>query len=132
MKSIQNINEFLKEAKVYYLATVEGDLPRVRPYGAYILYEDNLYVMALGHTNATKQLEKNPNAEICALNGLTLRIECKLVEDHRQEVKDAMLEAHPEFKSFAGENGENVVMYRITDATASFYKFMELVDTCKF
>ena len=90
----------LEGAKTYYLATVEGAQTRVRPYGTYVVYDDKLYIMAFYHTNAIKQIEHNLKAEICALHGLTLRIECKLVEDNRQEVKDALLNKMPVLNLF--------------------------------
>ncbi|MDE6770119.1 MAG: pyridoxamine 5'-phosphate oxidase family protein [Muribaculaceae bacterium] len=132
MEKLKKIEELLEGAKTYYLATVEGAQPRVRPYGAYVVYDDKLYIMAFYHTNATKQIEHNPKAEICALHGLTLRIECKLVEDNRQEVKDALLNKMPVLKPILGEKAEQAVMYQVTDAKASFYKMMELVESYEF
>ena len=132
MDNIKKVYNFLEEAKTFYLATVEGDQPRVRPYGAFVMFEDKLYIMAFARTAATRQVEQNPKAELCAFKGQTLRIECKLVEDVRQEVKDAMLEKMPSLKAALGEKGENAVMLRVTDATATFYKIMEPVETITF
>lgn len=132
MEVSQKISEFLDSAKVYYLATVEGDQPRVRPYGAHILYDGKIYVMAFYHSNATRQLEQNPKAEICAFHGETLRVECELVEDKRPEVKEALLNKYPELKGALGEHAENAVMYEVKNATATFYKMMEEMESCKF
>ncbi len=132
MDNAKRVYDFLQEAKTFYLATVEGDQPRVRPYGAFVMFEDKLYIMAFARTAATRQVEQNPKAEICAFKGQTLRIECKLVEDARQEVKDAMLEKMPSLKAGLGEKGENAVMLRVTDATATFYQIMEPVETLTF
>jgi len=132
MESLNKVYNFLEEAKTFYLATVEGDQPRVRPYGAFVLFEDQLFIMAFARTAATRQVGQNPKAEICAFKGQTLRIECKLVEDDRQEVKNAMMEKMPSLKASLGENGENAVMLRVTDATATFYKIMEPVETVTF
>lgn len=129
---IKKVFEFLQSAGTFYLATVEGDQPRVRPYGAMLLFEDKIYIMAFGQTNATRQIEANQKAEICAFKGLTLRIECKLVEDNRAEVGRALIEKMPVLKPALGENGENGVMYYLTDATANFFKMMELVETIQF
>lgn len=132
MEAVQKVHEFLDNAKTYYLATVEGDQPRVRPYGAELFYNGKLYIMAMGETNATRQIAQNPKAEICAFKGQTLRIECKLVKDERPEVVEALLKAQPTFKAAIGEKGEKAVMYEVTEATASFFKFSELIETVKF
>lgn len=132
MEAINKVFEFLQNAGTFYLATVEGDQPRVRPYGAMMLFEGRIYIMAFGQTNATHQLASNPKAEICAFKGQTLRIECKLVEDNRPETRKALVEKMPVLKAALGENGENGVMYYLAEATASFFKMMELVETIKF
>lgn len=99
MKPIEIVFDFLQSAGTFYLATVEGDQPRVRPYGAMMLFEDKIYIMAFGVTNATRQIAANPKAELCAFKGMTLRIECKLVEDNRPEEgshrEDARTETRP-------------------------------------
>lgn len=132
MESVQKVYDFLENAKTFYLATVEGDQPRVRPYGAMLLYEGRIYIMAFGQTNATRQIARNPKAEICAFHGQTLRIECLLAEDNRPEVGKALVDKMPSLKAALGDNGENGVMYYLKDATATFYKVMEPVETVKF
>ncbi|WP_278984717.1 pyridoxamine 5'-phosphate oxidase family protein [Segatella bryantii] len=132
MEDIQKVFDFLQKAGTFYLATVEGDQPRVRPYGAMLLFEGKIYIMAFGKTNATRQIADNQKAEICAFKGKTLRIECKLVEDNRQEVGRALVEKMPILKDALGENGENGVMYYLKDAKADFFKMMELEETICF
>ena len=114
------------------MATVEGDQPHVRPYGAMLYFEDKIYIMAFGKTDATRQIAANPKAEICAFKGQTLRIECTLVEDNRPEVGRALVDKMPSLKAALGENGENGVMYYLKDAKANFFKLMELVETVTF
>ena len=132
MEGIEKVFGFLEDAKTFYLATVEGDQPRVRPYGAMLFFEGKIYIMAFGKTNATRQIAANQKAEICAFKGRTLRIECKLVEDNRPEVGKALVDKMPVLKPALGENGENGVMYYLKDATANFFKMMELDETVKF
>ena len=132
MESVNKVFEFLQNAGTFYLATVEGDQPRVRPYGAMMLYEGKIYVMAFGETNATRQIASNPKAEICAFKGQTLRIQCKLLEDNRPETQKALIEKMPVLKPALGENGEHGVMYYLADATATFFKMMEPVETVTF
>ncbi|MBR6415265.1 MAG: pyridoxamine 5'-phosphate oxidase family protein [Bacteroidales bacterium] len=132
MEAINKVFEFLQNAGTFYLATVDGDQPRVRPYGAMMIFEGKIYIMAFGKTNATLQIAANPKAEICAFKGQTLRIECKLTEDSRPETQKALIEKMPVLKPALGENGENGVMYYLSDATATFFKMMEPVETVKF
>lgn len=132
MEGIEKVFGFLEDAKTFYLATVEGDQPRVRPYGAMLFFEGKIYIMAFGKTNATRQIANNAKAEICAFNGKTLRIECKLVEDNRPEVGKALVDKMPSLKAALGENGENGVMYYLADAKANFFKLMELEETITF
>ena len=132
MESTKKVYDFLEKAGTFYLATTEGDQPRVRPYGAMLYYEDKIYIMAFGKTNATKQLAANPKAEICAFKGQTLRIACTLVEDNRPEVGKALVDKMPVLKPALGENGENGVMYYLKYAKADFFKMMELVETVNF
>ena len=132
MEAVNKVFEFLQNAGTFYLATVEGDQPRVRPYGAMMIFEGKIYIMAFGKTNATLQIAANPKAEICAFKGQTLRIECKLTEDSRPETQKALIEKMPVLKPALGENGENGVMYYLSDATATFFKMMETVETVEF
>ena len=132
MEGIKKVYDFLENAGTFYLATVEDDKPRVRPYGALLMFDGRIYIMAFGQTNATRQIAENNNAEICAFKGQTLRIECKLVQDDNPEVAKALIDKMPALKPALGENGENGVMYYLTDATATFYKIMEPVETISF
>ena len=132
MEASKKVFDFLEKAGTFYLATVEGDQPRVRPYGAMLYYEDKIYIMAFGKTNATRQIAENPKAEICAFKGQTLRIACTLVEDNRPEVGKALVEKMTMLKLVLGENGENGVMYYLKDAKADFFKMMELVESVTF
>ncbi len=132
MEEAKKVYDFLEKAGTFYLATVEGDQPRVRPYGALLYFEDRIYIMAFGKTNATRQIANNPKAEICAFKGQTLRIECTLVEDNRPEVGKALVAKMPSLKAALGENGENGVMYYIKDAKADFFKLMELAESVTF
>ena len=132
MEASKKVFDFLEKTGTFYLATVEGDQPRVRPYGAMLYYEDKIYIMAFGKTNATRQIAENPKAEICAFKGQTLRIACTLVEDNRPEVGKALVEKMTMLKLVLGENGENGVMYYLKDAKADFFKMMKLVETVTF
>ena len=88
--------------------------------------------MAFGQTNATRQIAENNKAAICTFKVQTLRIECKLVRDDNPEVAKALIDKMPALKPALGENGKNGVMYYLYDATATFYKIMEPVETFTF
>lgn len=122
----------MDKAGVYFLATVDGDQPHVRAYGTSLLFEGQLYIMAFNHTAAIDQLRANPKAEIAAFKGKQLRMTCKLVEDPRQELKDAMAAKMPSLKDAAGERNQNFIMLRVTDATATISDLAGHSDTCTF
>ena len=132
MEGIEKVYDFLEKAGTFYLATVEADQPHVRPYGAILLFEDKIYIMAFGNTNTTRQIASNPKVEICAFTGQTLRIECDLVEDRRPEVGKALVDKMPVLKPALGEHGEHGVMYYLKNAKADFFNMMELVETITF
>ena len=93
---MKKVEEFLKNAETYYLATVEGDQPRVRPFGTIHIFEDKLYIQTGKVKDVSKQLHANPKAEICAFkDGQWLRVAGELVEDDRLEAKQSMLDAYP-------------------------------------
>lgn len=132
MKAVKQVYDFMDKANVYYLATVENDQPHVRTYGTSLLFDDQLYIMAFNHTAAIDQLRANPKAEIAAFKGKQLRLTCKLHEDARQELKDAMVAKMPSLKSMAGEHNQNFIMLRITDATAIISDLAGNSDTYVF
>ena len=94
MAAIEKVYNFLKEAQTYYLATVEGDQPRVRPFGTINIFEGKLYIQTGRVKDVAKQLAANPKAEICAFkDGVWVRVAGELVDDDRVEPKKAMLDA---------------------------------------
>ncbi|MBO4623714.1 MAG: pyridoxamine 5'-phosphate oxidase family protein [Bacilli bacterium] len=123
-KELEEIVNFLDEAKTYYLATVDGDKPRVRPFGTALVYEDKLYIQTGKVKDVSKQISKNHNVEICAfLNGKWLRLSGKLVNDDRREVKKAMLDKMPVLRGMYSEDDDNTQVLYFTDATAKFCSF---------
>jgi uncharacterized pyridoxamine 5'-phosphate oxidase family protein len=125
--------EFLKNASVYYLATIEGDQPRVRPFGTVNVFEDKLYVQTGKIKPVSRQLAANPKAEICAFaNGAWIRIACELVEDDRLEAKRSMLDAYPNLRSMYNENDGNTQVFFMKNATATFYAFGKENEVIKF
>jgi len=93
---MERVEKFLKEAETYYLATMEGDQPRVRPFGTIHIFDGKLYIQTGKKKEVSKQLHINPKAEICAFkNGEWLRVSGELIEDDRREARQSMLDAYP-------------------------------------
>ena len=121
---MERVEKFLKEAETYYLATVEGDQPRVRPFGTAHIFEGKLYIQTGKVKDVSKQLHQNPKAEICAFkNGEWLRVSGKLIEDNRNEARQSMLDAYPGLqKMYKADDGNTEVFY-FENATAIFSSF---------
>ena len=121
---MNRVVEFLKKAGTYYLATVEGDQPRVRPFGTAHVFEGRLYIQTGKGKKVSDQLLANPKAEICAFTGGTwLRVAGELIEDDRVEARQSLLDAYPSLqKMYAADDGRTQVFY-FQNATATFYSF---------
>lgn len=118
---METVYNFLKEANTYYLATIEGDQPRVRPFGTIDLFEDRLYIQTGKSKDVYKQIEANPKVEICACSGLDwLRVSATLVPDDRVEAKKHMLDAYPHLRNMYDENDDNTIVLYLKDAKATF------------
>lgn len=95
-KNLERVVDFLKQANTYYLATVEGDQPRVRPFGTAHVYEGRLYIQTGKVKEVSRQMLANPKVEICAfMKGEWIRVSGELVEDDRVEARQSMLDAYP-------------------------------------
>jgi len=130
---MEEVFKFLKEAKVYYLATVEGDQPRVRPFGTAEIFEGKLYIQTGKKKDVSKQLQANPKAEICAcMDGRWLRVACTLVRDDRIEAKADMLDKNPNLKSMYSADDDNTEVLYLKDAVATFSSFTEPPRTVRF
>ena len=115
---------FLKEAGVYYLATAEGDQPRVRPFGTAHIFEGKLYIQTGRVKPCSQQLAANPKAEICAFkDGAWLRVCGELIEDDRVEARASMLDAYPNLRAMYNENDGNTQVLYFRNATATFASF---------
>ena len=130
---MERVCKFLKEAGVYYLATVEGDQPRVRPFGTAHIFEGKLYIQTGKVKPTSKQLAANPKAEICAFhNGAWIRIAGELVEDDRLEAKKSMLDAYPELRNMYDENDGNTQVLYFKNAVATISSFGAAPETITF
>lgn len=130
---MKEVQEFLKEAGVYYLATIDGDKPRVRPFGTAEIFEDHLYIQTGKSKEVYKQIEKNNNVEISAFkDGKWIRVEGKLIPDNRIEAKKDMLDKNPTLRGMYDENDENTIVLYFENGKATISSFTEAPRVIEF
>ena len=130
---MQRAVDFLKNAEVYYLATVDGDQPRVRPFGTAHVFEGKLYIQTGKVKDVSKQIHANPKVEVCAFkDGQWLRIAGELVEDDRREARQSMLDAYPSLQGMYSADDGNTEVFYFKNATATFSSFTAPPETIKF
>ncbi len=130
---MKRVHDFLKMAEVYYLATVEGDQPRVRPFGTVNEFEGKLYIQTGKVKPTSHQLMANPKAEICAFHeGAWIRIACELVEDDRYEARKSMLDAYPNLRTMYSEDDGNTQVFYMQNVKATFSAFGKPSETVEF
>ncbi|MBQ1538659.1 MAG: pyridoxamine 5'-phosphate oxidase family protein, partial [Ruminococcus sp.] len=113
--------------------TVEGDQPRVRPFGTIDVFEDKLYIQTGKVKDVSKQLQANPKAELCAFkDGVWLRVSGELVRDDRTEPKAHMLDNYPELKAMYSAEDDNTEVLYFKNATATFSSFTSAPRTIEF
>ena len=130
---MERVVKFLKDAEVYYLATVDGDQPRVRPFGTAHIFEGRLYIQTGKVKDVSKQLMANPKAEICAFkNGEWIRVAGELIEDDRVVARQSMLDAYPSLQNmYAADDGNTQVFY-FRNATATISAFTHEPEVIRF
>ncbi len=130
---MREVYDFLKQCGTYYLATVDGDQPRVRPFGTVDIFEDRLYIQTGKSKDVSKQIQANPKVELCAFaGGKWLRVAGRLVRDDRVEAKRHMLDSYPQLKAMYSAEDDNTEVLYFTDATATFSSFTEAPVTIQF
>lgn len=130
---MQEVYDFLKKCGTYYLATVEGDQPRVRPFGTIDIFEGKLYIQTGKVKEVSKQIQANSKVEVCAfMDGTWVRIAGKLVRDDRVEAKRHMLEEYPHLKDRYSAEDDNTEVLYFEDVTATFSSFTEPQKVIKF
>ena len=123
---MREVYDFLKKCGVFYIATVDNDKPRVRPFGAINIFEDKLYFQTGKSKNVSKQIEINNNIEISGFfEGKWIRLEGRLIRDDRVEAKKSMLDNNPELRSMYNENDPNTEVLYLENAKASICSFTE-------
>ncbi len=121
---MERICNFLKEAGVYYLATMDGDQPRVRPFGTAHIFEGKLYIQTGKVKPVSKQIAANSKVEISAFkDGVWIRLEGELAEDDRIEAKKSMLDDYTELRGMYDENDDNTQVLYFKSGKATFCSF---------
>lgn len=130
---MEKVCEFLKAAGTYFLATAEGDQPRVRPFGTAHIFEGKLYIQTGKAKPVSKQLAANPKCEICAFkDGVWLRVTGELVEDDRVEARKSMLDDYTSLRAMYDENDGNTQVLYLKNAVATFSSFTAAPETYSF
>jgi uncharacterized pyridoxamine 5'-phosphate oxidase family protein len=130
---MQEVYEFLKKANIYYLATVEGDQPRVRPFGTVDIFDGKLYIQTGKAKDVSKQIKANPKIEICAFDGdKWIRVQAVAVEDDRREARQHILDAYPQLKDRYSADDDNTQVLYLKDAVATIAGFTAEPNVIKF
>ena len=130
---MKEVQEFIKEAGVYYLATVDNGKPRVRPFGTIEIFEDKLYIQTGKSKDVYKQILSNPNVELCAFkDGKWIRLSGELVTDDRVEAKKDMLDKNPSLRGMYNENDDNTIVLYFKNAKAVISSFTEAPKVIEF
>jgi uncharacterized pyridoxamine 5'-phosphate oxidase family protein len=123
-QTVQEVHDFLKKCGAYYVATVEGDQPRVRAFGTVNVFDERLYIQTGKVKAVSKQMKANPKIEICAFNGNEwIRVQATVVDDPRVEAKQSMLDAYPQLLDRYSATDDNTQVLYLKDAVATISSF---------
>jgi uncharacterized pyridoxamine 5'-phosphate oxidase family protein len=122
-QDMREVHDFIKGCGYYFLATTEGDQPRVRPFGTLVIFEGKMYIQTGKSKNVSKQISKNPKIEICAYDGKEkwIRVQAVAVNDDNREVKQFMLDTYPQLKDRYSPDDDNTQVLYLKDAAATLY-----------
>lgn len=130
---MKEVFEFLKKCETYFLATVDGDQPRVRPFGTIHIFEDKLYIQTGKSKDVSKQIQANPKVEICGFSGGEwVRLSGELVRDDRVEAKKSLLDTYPSLQQMYSPEDDNTEVLYFKNATATFSSFSSAPRTVTF
>ena len=130
---MEEVYNFLKKCGTFYIATEDGNQPRVRPFGVVNIFEGKLYIQTGKSKNVSKQMQINPNVEISGfVDGKWIRLEGKVVRDDRREAKASMLDANPVLKKMYSADDDNTEVLYFENAKATFCSFTEAPRVVEF
>ena len=130
---MEEVYDFLKKCGTFFIATLDNDQPRVRPFGALNMFEGKIYIETGKKKDVSSQMQINSKVEICALDGdKWLRIEATVVRDDRIEAKQSMLDANPVLKNMYSAEDDNTEVLYLSNVKARFYSFTEAPRVVEF
>jgi len=130
---MKEVYEFIKKCGTYYLATLEGDQPRVRPFGTVHIFEDRLYIQTGLSKPVGQQMLGEKKVELCAFDGKEwLRVAATAVLDERTEAQESMLSEYPNLRAMYTPGDGNTAVFYLRDAEATFSSFTAAPRTVKF
>lgn len=133
MSKVSEVYDYLKKAGTYYLATIDGTQPRVRPFGTIDEYNEKLYILTSKNKNVAKQIEANPKVELSAMVGNDwIRIEAEAYAFDDVDAQKHMLDAYPSLQNQYKVGDPNTGLYELKNGTATFYSFVNEPKSIKF
>lgn len=131
---MKEVYEFLKNCGVYYLATIEENQPRVRPFGTVDIYNDRIYIQTGKVKAVAQQMKANPKIEISAMaqDGRWIRLSAEAVLDDDIKVQEHMLDEYPDLKAIYQPGDGNTEVYYLKNAVAQICSFTEAPYEIKF
>ena len=120
---MNRVVKILKNAKIFYFSTIDGDQPQVRPYNVVMEYNDKTYFYTNNHTHAYKQMLQNPKIELCASidEDRWLRVNGKVVFDYDAKVKEKMLEENPTLKKMYSADDKIFEVFYLSNMSAKIH-----------
>ena len=135
MENLETVKNYLQECKTFYVATVDGDQPRVRPFGVAEVYNGRLYIMTGKKKDVFKQMVANPKFEITAVKpsgAEWIRVSGRLVSDDDVKAKEFLLDKNPSLKGMYSATDDNMAILYIVDGEARICSFMGAEKKVKF
>ena len=130
---MEEVYQFLKACGTYYLATMDGEQPRVRPFGTVDLYKGQLTIQTGRRKEVARQMLAQPQVELCAFDGSRwLRVSARAVEVPEVEAQAHMLEAYPDLRAMYAPGDGNTMIFALTQASATFSSFTQPSYTVTF
>lgn len=129
MSNTAKVCEFLDKAKTFCFLTTDGDQPKGRPFGFYMLVDDKLYFGCGTFKNVFRQLTDNPKVEILAVNGNEfLRYDgtVKIVQDETLTAK--VRATMPQIMALYDKNGWEMGLFYLENGHAEIRGMMELKE----
>jgi len=121
---MKEVYDFLKKCETYYIATVEADKPKLRPFGTIDIFDGNLTIQTGKRKDVSKQIHNNPNIEICAFDGNSwIRLAAKSIEEENIDAQVQMLDNYPSLKGMYQAGDGNNEIFKLVDVTATIYSF---------